>query len=373
MTLPTSGQLDLESIANEFGTSYNLESLYSGNGHVPTGAVGLYGPNGTPTSIPSSGSISIYNFYGASNLNNAATLTGWWNNRASLFRSNMDSQYNNGNYTGGGLFASGSFNYSAQYSLTDTWTSHGGQGPSSGSTQTYVPTFTWGSSNMYASVWTIIVFVNQSYDVSDTGHPSWNTTPYCPGYGGTLVNNIKINGYLCAVYQVNTGVTNTPPPATASYTWRNQSNGFHIASQLHAMAIPGAWYVSNQINNPNPSAASTYSYNLGANQFSIFAGQDYGNPGSTGQVSQINTPLSTYTNAGALINSNSSGLNSMQFQDWWYNSTGTLFNINTTGSTVTQTVNGNYSLSNSNNKTYSNIQGGLCLSGLGEVFIFSQG
>lgn len=368
MTLPAWGNsLALSQIANEFGTSHDLGSMYSGNGHVPTGAVGF--PYGTATTIPSGGTISISNFFGSTGFGNGTNLTNWWNNRSALFRTNINP--NLGNYAGGGQFSSGSYTYSGSGYYNDNYTLHGGQGPSSGSTQTATPTFSWGSTGMYASVWTIVVFVNQSYDLGDTGHPGWNTTPYCPGYSGTLVNNIKINGFLCAVFQVNSGITNTPPPATCSYTWRNYSAGNNTGSALYAMAIPGAWYVSNQINNPNSGASSTYSYNLGSNQFSIFAGSDYANNSGNGLAEEINEPLSSYSSAGALINSNSSGLNSMQFQQYWWNSTANLFNFNTTGSTVTQTVNGSNVVTI--NKTSTTVQGGMCTAGLGVIFIFSQG
>ena len=63
MTLPTSGPLSLEEIAIEFEASnpVSLGQLYAGGGIVPSGATGTYGP------VPTSGAISIQNFYGTSN------------------------------------------------------------------------------------------------------------------------------------------------------------------------------------------------------------------------------------------------------------------------------------------------------------------
>jgi hypothetical protein len=60
MTLPTSGALSLQDIANEFGGGHPiaLSNYYAGGPHVPSGTSGTYGP------VPSSGAISIQNFYG---------------------------------------------------------------------------------------------------------------------------------------------------------------------------------------------------------------------------------------------------------------------------------------------------------------------
>jgi hypothetical protein len=359
MTLPVyPNSISVAQVQSEFGLpGDSFSNFYSGNGYVPAGAVGF--PQGVATAIPSSGTIGLDNMHGSSSFTSAATLSNWWSDRSNLFRGSVSSS--------GASFNSGS--YTLNTYPGDSNTKNGGQGGSSGSIQTATPTFTWGSSSMYSNIWTIIVVVSQSLDTGDTVDPAWTTTPYCPGYSGTLVNNIKINGYLCAVYQVNTGATNTPPSATATYTWRNQSDGNHTGSQLNAMAIPGAWYVSSQTNNPNSGAASTYSYNIGANQFSIFLGSDYAN-GGTSYNTEINEPLTSVSASGTLITSNPSGLDSLQYQQYWWNSTATTFNFNTTTSTLTQTVDGNYS--QTQGKTAVNVQGGLCFAGLGVVLLFSQ-
>jgi hypothetical protein len=373
MTLPTyPSSISVAQVRSEFGLpSDSLSGFYNANGYVPKGAVGFPPVNGTPTptAIPASGKISLANMYGASSFTSANTIGNWWTYRGSLFRSNIGSIYSNNNASGGS-YASGSYNYNA-YPGYDTYTVHGTQGPSSGSIQTYTPTFTFGATGMYSNIWTIIVVVAQSYDTGDTTDPAWTTYPYCPGYSGTLVNNIKINGFLCAVYQVTSGPSNTPPAATATYTWRNYSSGNNTGSQLNAMAIPGAWYLSSQINNPNSVVASTYSYNIGANQFSIFLGSDYANAGSTGQAQEINEPLSSWCSAGELITSNPSGLNSLQYQQYWWNSTAVTFNFNTTSGTLTQTVGGSYSYTVGKSGT-TTVQGGLCTAGLGVILIFSQ-
>lgn len=63
MPLPTSGPLTLAQIQTEFGGSnpISLSEYYAGGGLVPAGTSGTYG------AVPSSGAISIRNFYGTSN------------------------------------------------------------------------------------------------------------------------------------------------------------------------------------------------------------------------------------------------------------------------------------------------------------------
>lgn len=62
MALPTSGPLSLNDIKGEFGgpTSPSLGDYYAGGSYVPSGTSGTNGP------VPSSGEISISNFYGTS-------------------------------------------------------------------------------------------------------------------------------------------------------------------------------------------------------------------------------------------------------------------------------------------------------------------
>jgi len=64
MALPTSGPLSLTDIQTEFGGSnpISLSEYYAGGGLVPPGTTGTYG------AVPSSGQISIQNFYGTSNI-----------------------------------------------------------------------------------------------------------------------------------------------------------------------------------------------------------------------------------------------------------------------------------------------------------------
>jgi|694.fasta_scaffold101308_2 hypothetical protein len=63
MPLPSSGPLSINDIAGEFGgsTPHAMSEYYAGGGLVPAGTSGTYG------AVPSSGTISIQNFYGTSN------------------------------------------------------------------------------------------------------------------------------------------------------------------------------------------------------------------------------------------------------------------------------------------------------------------
>jgi hypothetical protein len=62
MALPTSGPLTLTDIQTEFGGSapVSLDEYYAGGAYVAAGTSGTYG------AVPSSGTISIQNFYGTS-------------------------------------------------------------------------------------------------------------------------------------------------------------------------------------------------------------------------------------------------------------------------------------------------------------------
>jgi len=64
MALPSSGPLTLANIQTEFGGSnpISLNEYYAGGAYVPAGTTGTYG------AVPSSGTISIQNFYGTSNV-----------------------------------------------------------------------------------------------------------------------------------------------------------------------------------------------------------------------------------------------------------------------------------------------------------------
>lgn len=64
MAIPSSGAISLSTIQTEFGGSnpISLNEYYAGGTYVPAGTSGTYG------AVPSSGTISIQNFYGTSNV-----------------------------------------------------------------------------------------------------------------------------------------------------------------------------------------------------------------------------------------------------------------------------------------------------------------
>jgi hypothetical protein len=64
MPLPTSGPLSLNDIQTEFGGTnpISLSEYYAGGANVPAGTTGTFG------AVPSSGTISIQNFYGTSKI-----------------------------------------------------------------------------------------------------------------------------------------------------------------------------------------------------------------------------------------------------------------------------------------------------------------
>jgi hypothetical protein len=71
MTLPSSGPLSLNDIKGEFNGpgSPSLGDYYAGGSYVPPGTSGTYG------AVPSSGPISIQNFYGTSATLQTISLT----------------------------------------------------------------------------------------------------------------------------------------------------------------------------------------------------------------------------------------------------------------------------------------------------------
>lgn len=62
MPLPASGALSLNDIQTEFGGTnpISLNEYYAGGGIVPSGTTGTNG------AVPSSGAISVFNFFGTS-------------------------------------------------------------------------------------------------------------------------------------------------------------------------------------------------------------------------------------------------------------------------------------------------------------------
>ena len=72
MAIPASGPLSMTTIQTEFGGTapISLNEYYAGGTYVPAGTSGTYG------AVPSSGTISIQNFYGTTNLLPRAVFAG---------------------------------------------------------------------------------------------------------------------------------------------------------------------------------------------------------------------------------------------------------------------------------------------------------
>jgi len=75
MAIPASGPLSMTTIQTEFGGTapISLNEYYAGGSFVPAGTSGTYG------AVPSSGTISIQNFYGTTNLLPRAVFAGGGN------------------------------------------------------------------------------------------------------------------------------------------------------------------------------------------------------------------------------------------------------------------------------------------------------
>lgn len=71
MALPTSGPLTFSNVQTEFGGAnpISLNEYYAGGAYVPAGTSGTYG------AVPTSGAISIRNFYGTSDALDTQTVT----------------------------------------------------------------------------------------------------------------------------------------------------------------------------------------------------------------------------------------------------------------------------------------------------------
>jgi hypothetical protein len=114
------GSLSLSEIQAEFGGSnpIGLNEYYAGGGLVNSGTVGY--PSGSAVSIPSSGAISISNFYGASAEPNAVALANYfWNNRSNFVRY---SDFPPINYYPGDNWSRNVFNARYTSSFTNSWT-----------------------------------------------------------------------------------------------------------------------------------------------------------------------------------------------------------------------------------------------------------
>jgi len=106
VALPTSGTLTLADIQTEFGGSnpIGLSEYYAGGSYVPAGT------SGTNGAVPSSGTISISNFYGTSAALDVQTVT------VGVYVAKATTYYGYG--LAGGSISDGTFNPKSGASIT---------------------------------------------------------------------------------------------------------------------------------------------------------------------------------------------------------------------------------------------------------------
>ena len=219
------GSLSLSEIQAEFGGSnpIALSEYYAGSGLVTSGTVGY--PNGSAVSIPSSGAISISNFYGASAEPNAVALANYfWTNRSSLVRySNRDiglSYYPGDNYAQN--------DYSARYvsNFTRSW-NYSNSGLPASSIYYTVVSAAIGYINNYPDIQTSSSPGSLLHDfgpytfVGDGGQP----TPVGNGFG----INIKTQTFAGQVR------------STTMNTIYSTHGGGNNAAWVYCWMIPGKW------------------------------------------------------------------------------------------------------------------------------------
>jgi hypothetical protein len=149
MALPSSGALSLSDIQGEFGGSnpISLSEYYAGGAYVPAGTTGTYG------AVPSSGAISIQNFYGTSSV--IVNFSDW-----SVFAA--AGGYSAAYYA---IFGAGS-GIGKVYEAVNT-------GPYTFAEQWCTPTSQGGNYEVYASVSAGSVTGTLNTWIATTGNPFW--------------------------------------------------------------------------------------------------------------------------------------------------------------------------------------------------------
>lgn len=105
MTLPSSGAISINSLVGEYGGSgsHSLSEYYRGGSFVAN--------HSNNSSVPTSGTISLSNFYGQSNTNpvdNSVTISGSSGTRGVIFGSGVNYGWASGTYGGTAYGANGS-------------------------------------------------------------------------------------------------------------------------------------------------------------------------------------------------------------------------------------------------------------------------
>lgn len=120
MALPSSGSLSMSQIQGEFGGSnpISLSEYYAGGAYVPAGTSGTYG------AVPSSGAISIRNFYGTQKALDVQTVgVGVVFSCGKYGCTNLGYGYLSGN---AGTITDGTFNPAGGATITNLWWENAG-------------------------------------------------------------------------------------------------------------------------------------------------------------------------------------------------------------------------------------------------------
>jgi hypothetical protein len=150
MTLPSSGPLTLADIQTEFGGSnpISLSEYYAGGAYVPAGTSGTYG------AVPSSGAISIQNFYGTSSVI-------------------VDFNDHSVNASAGGYSEAGYAIFGAGSAIGKVYEEYNGGGYSTLVQQWCTPTSQGGNYEVYAGDTSGVVVGTVNSWVATSGNPYW--------------------------------------------------------------------------------------------------------------------------------------------------------------------------------------------------------
>jgi hypothetical protein len=292
------GSLALSEIQAEFGGSnpIALSEYYAGGSYVTSGTVGY--PNGSAVSIPSSGAISISNFYGASAEPNAVARANYfWNNRANLVRFGRDPQMD---YYPGDNFSLNNYNFRFVSSGTNTW-SYSNSGLSSSSMYYTMVGVAAGAIGNYPTI-------TQS---SSPGSLYSENGPYT--YVGDGVQPTSVgNGYGI---NIRTRTFNGQVKDVTSTSIYTSHRGGNNGAFTYCYLIPGIWAFSYGVANFD---GNNYSITIAAGQIHFMfveRGGDYPNP--------LPTP--------------SGAANVMTADNFWYNGASVQVVVNTSSSPITVT------------------------------------
>jgi hypothetical protein len=241
MTLPVAGNpLSLSQIQGEFGGSdpVSLNEYYAGGTYVSAGTVGYPGDVSTP--IPSSGAISIANFYGATKYLYSFTVTTGWTNNPAGFGS-YSSGYDTTTYTLGSI--SGSYT-TILGTVNSVLTNYAGT--KSGSIQSTVIKFTSVSAGSFV--------VGRTYQITTLGTTDFTLIGAASNTIGTIFTATGVgtgtgtaNAQLSFTsLQLTRGITETFTYGTGSgsytsYSWPSGSNtlygGFAVTGLVVACTL----------------------------------------------------------------------------------------------------------------------------------------